>query len=333
MRAILCLLATAALMAAPPKLGLIDTLKVGAEGSWDYVTVDAEAGRIYLPRSTHTLVLDLAGRVLADFPGTNGVHGVAISRELDRGWTSNGRDNSVTIFKLSTLAVEKVVKIEGRNPDAILFEPTQKRVFTFNGTSKDVTVLNALTGEIVGTIPVADKPEFSAHDGKGNVYVNLENTGFLGRINAKTMKLETKWTLGLEGPSGLAIDVKAGLLFSVGDGRMAISDAKAGKVIATVPIGKGSDGVAFDPATGCAYSSNGGDGTLTVVGRDAKGAWAALATVPTKRGARTIGLDTKSHKLYLPAADYAAPAADAKPGTRPTLIPGSFQLVVVGEIK
>jgi len=147
------------------------------------------------------------------------------------------------------------------------------------------------------------------------------------------MTLETKWALGVEGPSGLAMDVKNGLLFSVGDGKMAISDAKAGKVIATVPIGKGSDGVAFDPASGCAYSSNGGDGTVTVVGRDAKGAFAALATVPTKRGARTIGLDTKTHKLYLPAADYAAPAPDAKPATRPTLLPGSFQLLVLGEIK
>jgi DNA-binding beta-propeller fold protein YncE len=321
-----------ALPQAGSSQGVVATLKVGGEGGWDYVALDPGTRRLFVPRGTHTMVLDLDGKVLGDIPDTLGVHGVALAPELDRGFTSNGRANTVTVFRLSTLAVEKVVRTTGENPDSILFDPATKRVFTFNGRGANATVLDAATQEVAGTIPVGGKPEFCVADGKGTVYANVEDTSELLAIDAATLKVLHRWSLKpLEEPSGLAMDREAGRLFSVGANRlMAVVDASSGKVLQTLPIGEGCDAAAFDPGIRTAYASN-GEGTLTVVRRAPGGGYQVAATVPTKRSARTMAVDPTSHRIYLPAAEFG-PVPEARPGqrVRPPMIPGSFRILVVG---
>src|SRR5664279_505171 len=190
--------------AADPEV--LRIFKIGGEGRWDYVALDSVGGRLYVPRSTRVMVLDLEGRVKGEVPGTAGVHGVAFAAELDRGWTSNGQSGTVTVFKLSTLEVQKVVKTTGDNPDAILFEPATQRVFTFNGRGKNATVIDALSADVVGTIPMGGKPEFAACDGSGRVYVNNEDTSEILAINARTLKVEAQWSIKpVADPSGLAM--------------------------------------------------------------------------------------------------------------------------------
>ncbi len=316
--------------AAEPR-GIVESLKVGGEGGWDYITLDAKAGRLYVPRSTHVMVLDLKGKVLGDIPGTAGVHGVALARDLDLGFASNGRANTMTVFKLSTLAVVKEVKTTGDNPDAILYEPATGTVFTFNGKGQNATVFDARTLEVKGTLPMGGKPEFSVCDGKGQVFVNVEDTSELLSINARTLKVEARWSLKpLEEPSGLAMDVAGKRLFSVGRNKlMAVVDATSGKLVTTLPIGAGCDGADFDPATGIAYASN-GEGSLTLAKADAAGIYKVLATVPTQPGARTMVVDPGTHLVYLPTAQWG-PAPAARPGerSRPPMVPGSFHILVV----
>ncbi len=316
--------------AADPEV--LRTFKIGGEGRWDYVALDPAGGRLYVPRSTRVMVLDLDGRLKGEIPDTAGVHGVALSAELDRGWTSNGQSNTVTVFKLSTLEVQKVVKTTGENPDAILYEPATKRVFTFNGRGKNATVIDALSAEVVGTIPMGGKPEFAACDGSGRVYVNNEDTSEILAINARTLAVEARWSIKpVVEPSGLAIDVKRNRLFSVGRNKLlAVVDAGSGKVLATLPIGSGTDGIALDPGTDCAYASN-GEGTLTVIRPTGPATYEVAATIPTRAGARTLVVNPLTHRLYLPTAEFAPIAKDAKPGTRPTLVPDSFQVLEVGE--
>ena len=248
---------TVVAQAAGPEV--LRTFKIGGEGRWDYVALDPVGGRLFVPRSTRVMVLDLDGHLKGEVLGTAGVHGVAFSAELDRGWTSNGQSNTVTVFKLSTLEVQKVVKTTGENPDAILFEPATKRVFTFNGRGMNATVIDALSGEVVGSIPMGGKPEFAACDSSGRVYVNNEDTSEILAIEARTLKVKARWSIKpVEEPSGLAMDVRQNRLFSVGRNRLAVVvDAGSGKVLAVLPIGSGTDGIAFDPGTGCAYASNG----------------------------------------------------------------------------
>jgi len=318
------------LRAAGPEV--LRIFKVGGEGRWDYVTLDPTGARLYVPRSTRVMVLDLDGHVKGEVPGTAGVHGVAFSAELDRGWTSNGQSGTVTVFKLSTLEVQKVVKTTGDNPDAILFEPATRRVFTFNGRGKNATAIDALSADVVGTIPMGGKPEFAACDGSGRVYVNNEDTSEILAINARTLQVEARWSLKpLEEPSGLAMDVKQNRLFSVGRNKLvAVVDAGSGKVLATLPIGAGTDGIAFDPGTGCAYASN-GEGTITVIHPTGPSTYEVSATIPTRTGARTIVDNPLTHRLYLPTAEFAPIPKDAKPGTRPAMVPDSFQILEVGE--
>ncbi len=284
------------------------------------------------------MVLDLGGNVKGEIPNTQGVHGVAFARELDRGFTSNGRANTVTVFKLSTLEVVKEVKTTGENPDAILYDPATRQVFTFNGRGKNATVFNAETLEVTGTIPMGGKPEFAACDGKGQVFVNVEDTHELLVIDARARTVTARWSLKPpEEPTGLAIDVAHHLLFAVGGNKlMAVVDATTGKVLQTLPIGGGCDGAAFDPGTGSVYAAN-GEGTLTVVRSDGPNHFAVAATVPTLKSARTLAVDEQTHLLYLPAAEFG-PAPAAKPGqpvqrSRPPMLPGTFQLVVVGMVR
>ncbi len=308
---------------------VIKTIPVGGDGGWDYVYVDSVARRVYVSRGTHVVVVDAdTYAVVGDIPDTQGVHGIAISSDLGRGFTSNGRADSVTIFDLKTLKAIGTVKTDG-NPDAILYEPVTKRVFTFNGRGKNATAVNAADGSLAGTIPLNGKPEFAAADGKGTIYVNNEDTSDLYHLDAQSLKELHHWPLApCKSPSGLAMDVANRRLFSVCDEKvMAVVNADSGKVVATPTICEGPDAAGFDPATGYAFASC-GDGNLTVIHEDSPDKFTVVENVPTKRSARTMGLDLKTHNIFLPAADFDPPAPGERRGK---MKPGSFVLVVVGK--
>lgn len=338
----------AAAPAAPnynaPNYHLVQKVVLGGEGGWDYLTVDPDARRLYISRSSHVMVVDAdTDKIVGDIPNTNGVHGIAIASKLGRGFTSNGRDNTVTIFDLKTLQTLATVPIgAGVGPDCIIYEPKTQRVFTFNGRSSDATAIDAKTGKVLATIPLGGRPEFAAVDGTGMVYDNLESTSEVVAIDAQALTIQKRWPLApSESPSGLAIDPKNHRLFSTcDDGKMAISDTAIGKVVSTAPIGNGPDAAAFDPGTGLAFSSNGQDGTLTTIlplvehPQVANGTMSVdtdipIQTVKTQAGARTMALDTKTHRVFLVTAtpDPANPGE----GRRRNYVPGSFTLLVVGQ--
>jgi hypothetical protein len=323
------LVPTTLLLAAATGYHVLGEIKIGGEGGWDYLTVDSGPRRLYVSHATHVVVVDLdSEKVVGDIADTPGVHGIAVAPPLNRGFVSNGRSNNVTIFDLKTLKTIGQVAT-GENPDSIRFDSVSNRVFTFNGRSKNSTAIDAKTGMVVGTIPLPGKPEFSVADGKGKVYVNIEDTNELVEIDTAKASVTKKYPLtGCDGPSGLAIDVKDRRLFSVCSNRvMAVSDPDAGKVVATPAIGAGSDGAAFDPGTGYAFSSN-GDGTLTIVSQSG-GKWDVLENIATERGARTISIDEKTHKVYLSTARAAASASGG--GGRATFLPDSFRVLVIGK--
>ena len=318
-------------LAAPPDYKIADKIKVGGEGGWDYVYVDSAAQRLYASHTNKAVVIDTAtGKVVGEIADTQGIHGIAVAADLGRGFTSNGRENTVTIFDLKTLAAIGKVDVKGKNPDAIVYEPVSKRVFTFNGASKDATSIDAKTGMVLATFPMDGKPEFAAVDGKGHIYINNEDTAEVYEVDAQKNAVTKHYSIApCDSPSGLAMDTVKRRLYSVcGNKMMVISDPDAGKVLGTAPIGAGTDGVVFDG--GYAYSSNGQDGTITVVGESAPGKFEAMGTIETQRSARTIGVDPKTHKLYLPAAEFGPPA-ESKAGKqgRPSIVPGSFQVVVL----
>jgi len=329
----LSLLVTAAafaVFAASTGYHVVKEIKIGGEGGWDYPEMDGAARRLYLSHASHVVIVDPdAGKVVGDIPDTPGVHGIQIVPSLNRGFISNGRGNNVTIFDLKTL---KTISqpATGENPDSIRYEPKTGRVFTFNGRSNNSTAIDAKTGMVVGTIPLGGKPEFSQADDRGHIFVNIEDTNEVVDIDAAKPGVTKRYSLKpCDGPSGMAIDLKSRRLFSVcGNRMMAISDPDAGKVIATPAIGPGPDGVVFDPSTGYAMSSNGGDGTLTIVKEDA-GKWEVLENVATARGARTIALDTKTHNVYLPTAVPGPPPTAGQ--RRGTFLPDSFKVLVVGK--
>jgi YVTN family beta-propeller protein len=318
--------------AAPPAYKVLTKIKVGGAGGWDYVQVDSANHRLYVSHATQTEVIDTAtDKLVGTIPGTNGVHGIAIANDLGKGFTSDGRDNDVTVFDLKTLKVLTKIRT-GQNPDAIIYEPVTHRVFTLNGRSKDSTAIDAKTNDVItASIPVGGKPEFAQVDGKGHVFANIEDTNEIVTIDAKNALVSKRYSIApCDGPSGLAIDPKKGYLFSVcGNKMMIVSDPATGKVIATPATGAGTDGVAFDD--GYAFSANGGDSSITMVAETAGGKYEPVATIPTMRGARTIGSDQKAHKLYLPVAEVG-PAVEGKDGKkgRPQPIPDSFQIIVVG---
>jgi YVTN family beta-propeller protein len=309
--------------AAPPAYKVINKIKIGGSTRWDYAYLDSANHRLYVSHTPQTEVIDTAtDKLVGTIPDTKGVHGIAIANDLGKGFTSDGQDNDVTVFDLKTLKVLSKVKT-GQNPDAIIYEPVTHRVFTFNGKSNDATAIDAKSGDVItASIPVGGKPEFAQVDGKGHIYVNIEDKNEIIEVDAKNALVSRRYSIApCDEPSGLAIDPKKLILYSVCNNKMMIvSNPATGKVLATPAIGAGPDGVAFDD--GYAFSANGTDGTITMV--DDK--FAVVATIPTTRGARTIASDQKAHKLYLPAAEFGPAPAKG----RPQAIPDSFQIVVVG---
>jgi len=327
-------LAAVALAAAGPGYHVVTTYKVGGDGGWDYLTTDSDARRLYISRGTHVMVLDAdSGKSVGDIADTPGVHGIALAPELGRGFTSNGREGTVSIFDIKTLATSSKVKV-GDNPDAILYDPATKRVFTFNGRSQDSTVIDAASGKVLGTIKLDGKPEFAASDAKGEIFVNIEDKSELTAIDSNKMEVKAKWPLApCSEPSGLSIDRKKRRLFVGCDNKMmAVVDADSGKVLATPAIGDGVDATTFDDETGLAFASCGGDGVLTVVKEEAPGKFTA-ENVPTQKGARTLALDAKTHNVFVVTAQFGArpePTTD-NPHPRPAMVPDSFVVLVVGK--
>lgn len=330
-----CVLAFSVRAFAPVQYQLKQKYVIGGDGGWDYLTYDSAGKRLFISRATRVQVVDPAkGTVIAEIPDTTGVHGIALAQDLGKGFTSNGRDNSVTVFDLKTLKETSKIKTEGgENPDAILYDPASKRVFTFNGRSKNATVIDAAKDSLIGNIPLDGRPEFAAADGKGMVYVNIEDKSELSSIDARTAAVVKTWPLtGCEEPSGLAMDQKHRRLFAGCHNKvMAVVNADTGNVVTTVPIGDGVDANGFDPETQLAFSSN-GDGTLTVVHEDAPDKFTVVQNAETQRSARTMALDTNNHDVYLVAAEIEEqPPAEGQTRPRRIMKPGSFTLLVMGK--
>ena len=331
---IILLVATVALAAAAPAYKVVNTYKVGGDGGWDYLTADSAARRLYISRATHVIVLDLdSGKTVGDIADTPGVHGIALAPELGRGFTSNGREGTVSIFDLKTLATSSKVKV-GDNPDAILYDPATKRVFTFNGRSQDSTAIDATNGKVLGTIKLDGKPEFAASDGKGGLWVNIEDKSELVSIDPNKLEVKSKWPLApCTEPSGLSIDKKNHRLFVGCDNKMmAVVNADTGKVLATPAIGEGVDATAFDDQAGLAFASCGGDGVLTVVKEESTDKFSVAENVPTEKGARTLALDSKTHNVFVVTAKFGPPPAATadNPHPRRSIVPDSFVVLVVG---
>src|SRR6266481_1512950 len=324
----MAVLLAAAVSESAPGYHLLHTWKLGGEGGWDYLKVDGDARRFYISRATKVVVIDAdSGKPVGEIADTPGVHGIALAPELGKGFTSNGRENTVSVFDIKTLKTLNKIKV-GNRPDAILYDPATQRVFTFNAGSQDATAIDAAKGEVVGSIPLGGKPEFSASDGKGTVFVNLEDKNQLFALDPQKLTVKERWPLpGCDEPSGLALDRKSRRLFVGCDNKvMPVVNADNGEVVAVLPIGAGVDATAFDEGTGLAFASCGGDGVLTVVREDSPGKFSVVENVPTQKGARTMALDAKTHQVYTVTAKFGPPPAATadQPHPHPSILPDTF---------
>jgi YVTN family beta-propeller protein len=308
--------------------------RLGGSNSWDYLALEASGARLFVSRDDHVDVIEtVSGKLAASIPHTAGVHGIAFAPVVKRGFTSNGRTNSVSVFELDTLRVIQEVPLSGNSPGAILYEPQQNHIFTANRESSNLSVIDAGTLQVVATIALPGPPESMATDAAGHVYVNIDTApGRLVLIDAKTLAVKAKWPLKeCAGPTALAFDVGNHRLFSVCANQvMAVTDSVSGKSIGQVVIGRGSDGAAFDAELGLVFSSNGIDGTLTVIHQDSADEYRVIATVTTQVSARTMTLDDVTHRIYLPAAQFGPPPAptEEQPTPRAPLVPDSFLILI-----
>lgn len=306
----------------------------GGTGGWDYLALEQSGARLFVSRSDRVDVIETAGgRRQGIIPDTAGVHGIAFAPELKRGYTSNGRANTVTAFELDTLRVIQESPVTGKKPDAILYEPRAQHVFTADGASNDINVLDPMSLQVVSSIALPGPPEFMATDAAGEVFVNIEtDPGRLIAIDAKSLKIKGNWALpGCANPTGLAIDTAHHRLFSVcGNQLMVVTDADSGRQVARVAIGAGPDAAVFDADLGFAFSSNGIDGTLTVIHQESPDTYRVIATVQTQKSARTMALDPATHRIYLAAARFGdtPPATADHPNPRPSIVPDSFVILV-----
>lgn len=325
---------TAVMGAGASGYHILTRLTLGGEGFWDYLTIDSDARRLYICRWTHVMVVDADSyKVVGDIPDIGGVHGIAIAREFGWGFISEGEANQVTIFDLKTLKKIGAVKT-GQGPDGIIYDPASKRVFAFNGDSGTATAIDAGTGSVAGSIELGGDPEFAAADGQGHVYNNLEDKSEVVQIDSRTLKVLKRWPLAPgSSPSAMAMDRPHRRLF-VGcrNKLMIVMDADTGKVVAHLPIGDGVDASRFDPKTQLIFGSN-GDGTLTVIHEDSPDKYTVVDNIMTQRGARTMELDPRTHRLFSVTAKLgpqpAPTAEDAHP--LPPMTPGTFTLLVLGQ--
>ena len=324
----LALLATASVRGAD--YHLLKEIPVGGDGGWDYLSVDESARRLYVSHATKVVVIDVdKNLVVGEITNTPGVHGLAVASDLGRGFVSCGREDKAAIVDLKTL--ETLSKVEtGKNPDGMLYDPAQQEIYMFNGRGESATVIDAKAGKVIATIALGGKPEFAAVDTKaGRVFNNLEDKSEVVAIDTKTHTVTNRWPIAPgEGASGMAFDAKNHRLFlGCGNKLMVMMDSTSGKVVGSVPIGEGVDANSFDPATQLAFASC-GDGTVTIAHEDAPDKLTVVQTLKTARGARTMTIDPKTHRIYLGAAEYeGAPAAGQR---RPKMVAGSFKILVFG---
>ena len=311
---------------------LVKKVVLGGEGGWDYVNADPTTHRVFISRGSHIMVVDPEGTVVGDIPNLRGTHGAALVPELNRGFSSNGQSNSVTIFDLKTLQVIKEVPLpSAQGPDGYLYDPASKRIFVFNARSQDATGIDAKTGEIAGMVPLEGKPEAAVADGQGHIFVNNEDKTLLVEFDSKALKgLNSRPIEGCDSPSGLAIDTAHKRVF-VGchNQQMVVVDYTTGKSVAKIPIGMGVDATWFDPGTQLAMSSC-GDGTITVAHEDSPDKYTVVDTIKTQTGARTMALDTGNHNVYTVTAEFGpTPAATPEtPRPRPAIKPNTFTLLI-----
>jgi len=322
---------------AAPQAGgyhVIRRIPVGGEGGWDYLRIDSDTHRIYISRGTHMMVVDEnSGKVIGDLPNTKGIHGVALAPDLGKGFTSNGGDESVTVFDLKTIKPLATIKVTGENPDSIIYDPQSKRVFTFNGRSSNATAIDAVTGKVVGTVTLNGKPEEPALDGRGNMFVNLEDKSSILEFDVKTLAVKGTWPLApCEGPSALAYDSAHHRLFAACDKILAVVNADNGKVVASPPIGGDPDGDGFDPGTGMVFASC-REGLVSVLHQDAPDKYSSVGNITTQFGTRTMTIDPKTHHVFTVTADFKAAAAPTpeNPRPRPQPIEGSFVILEIGQ--
>ena len=313
---------------------LVKKVKLGGTGGWDYLELDAATRRLFISRGTHYIVVDPdQGKIIGDIPGSQRAHGIAFANEFNKGFTTDGKNGDATIFDLTSLNVLDKVKTD-KDSDAAIYDPFSKRVFAFNGDANTASAIDAASGKLVSTFPLGGGPEFGATDGKGKIFVNLEDKSSLVKFDAKTLKIENTWPLApCESPSGLAIDA-ANEILVVGchNKLMAFVDGNSGKVLGTVPIGQGVDANRFDPVTGYAFASC-GDGTLTIAHEDSPTKFSLVEMIQTQRGARTMALDYATHTVYLVTAEFgpAPEATQDNPRPRPAILPDTFTLLIYGK--
>jgi YVTN family beta-propeller protein len=322
-------IAAAAAAAAP--YAVAAKWALAGDGGWDYLSVDVGAHLLYLSRATHVAIVDtVSGKIVGDIADTPGVHGIALAPDLGRGFVSAGKTNEVKVFDLHTREVLASIAV-GSKPDAILYEPHTRRVVVFNGHSANASVIDAANNTVIKTIALGGGPEFARSDEAGHVYVNLEDKNELAAIDLAALAVTARWALpGCDGPSGLALDAMHHRSFSVcSNATMVILDTQSGKLVATLPIGHGVDGAEFDPESQNAFSAN-GDGTLTIVHESDPEHFAVTQTLTTAKGARTIALDSRTHRLYLPTASFGPVQPnplEAHP--KPPVLPDSFVVLVI----
>jgi DNA-binding beta-propeller fold protein YncE len=318
----------------PPVYTVSGSWALGGTGGWDYLALEASGARLFVSRGDHVDVVDTAsGKLAGGIPNTAGVHGIAFAPALKRGFTSNGRSGTITVFDLVTLHIIQEVQVSGKKPDAILYEPQHARIITANGESSNLSVIDASSFQTVATVPLPGPPEFMATDGAGMVYVNIETEpGKLAAVDAKSLTVKATWPLpGCANPTGLTLDAVNHRLFSVCANQvMAVTDSVSGKQVARVVIGSGPDAVAFDSDLGLIFSSNGADGTLTVIHQETPDEYRVVATVTTQVSARTMALDPATHRIFLAAAKLGdtPPPTEEHPHPRPTIVADSFAILV-----
>ena len=300
------------------------TFTIGSPGGWDYIAVGPDQ-KIYVSHSSDVVILDAkTGDSVGVIPNTTGVHGIAFDEALGKGFTSNGRLNTVTVFDLKTAAVLQQIPT-GQNPDAIMYDPYSKLVITCNGRSHDLSLIDPATGQVTGTIALDGKPETAVSDEAGKIYVNIEDKNKISVVDITTKTVTTSWPLQAEGPTGLSIDVRTKRLFAGCDKQLVVMDATSGAIVASLPIGDGCDGTGFDAGLKLIFASC-GEGKLTVIKEESASSFKVIDNVTTKRSARTCAVNEETHEVYLPAADTQPGAT----GERPKVVPGTFGVLVVG---
>ncbi|MCX6304432.1 MAG: YncE family protein [Bacteroidetes bacterium] len=306
---------------------VIKTIPVEGNGSWDYLTVDKQTQRLFVSHATCVEVVDLkTEKLIGQIPNTTGVHGIALVPDLNKGFISAGKLDSVIIFDLKTLKVLDKV-ITGKNPDFILYDAFSNRVFTFNGKGNSVTAIDATTNKVVGTLPVSGKPEAAVSDGNGKIFCNIEDKSTVVKFDAITLKIDAEWPLDpAKEPTGLALDLKNNRLFSAcsESNQVVVMDAKSGRIVASLPMGEGCDGLLFIPDEHKVVSSN-GEGSITVIRQNGPDNCLVIQALATRKGARTITYDETTNRMYLPSGEVTMD------NDKRTVVPGSFGIVVISK--